>query len=48
METPAERLEVDLLDEFKDFERRLRGEAGASEGLLAAFSELRGEMERAR
>ena len=48
MDAPSERLEVDLLDEFKDFERRLRGEAGASEGLLAAFSELRGEMERAR
>ena len=48
MDAPSERLELDLLDEFKDFERHLRGEAGAPEGLLAAFSDLRGEMERAR
>ena len=48
IDTPDETLKTDLLDEFKDFERRLRGEDGASEGLLEAFTVLRGEMERAR
>ena len=48
MEMPSETLKADVLDDFKDFEQRIRGEAGVSEGLLDAFITLRGEMERAR
>jgi exonuclease SbcD len=39
---------ADVLEEFKAFEHRLRGKAGASEALVAAFLELRGELERSR
>lgn len=47
-EACADSTAADILDEFKEFELRLRGGSGASDGLLAAFAELRGEMERTR
>ncbi len=39
---------TDMLDEFKAFEQHLRGEAGGSENLLAAFVALRSELEQSR
>ena len=39
---------VDLLEEFKAFEQRLRGEDGASERLIATFTQLREEVEKSR